>query len=371
MKIRFTPKYLDIKNCKALLPKDESDIVVQQVDQYLESINNGESGHAGLIDELIEHNKKSVGEPFRLFISQNLIDVCLSVISISGVNKVSTLNSVIDVLVREPSKLQLEFNNEKGTYWKVIIPLQFLLKGWGEADKGYQCYHHTIVENIKPAVITKTPLGMSEKHPEPHELENLKQYTYFGITGRNWLKRFSEHLGEIRRGSNKRFHQAWREFMGIQDVLYISTLVDVNYTYEKVMQWEEWAVDEHGTVASPNILNMIAGGFKGLRELHKLGITKRVNITLKERDKAIEEYARRCPRKGIPAPWMAKYWGIDENYLNYINKREDTLSDEQVREIRKLSKNGMSAEDITNEVNARNVDQVKRVLAGKTYNRVH
>lgn len=370
MKIKFKPKYLDINNCVALLPKDEFNIVVQQVDKYLEEINNVDSDQVGLVDALIKQNKKSVGKPSRLLLSQNIIDICLSVLSISGDNKVKTLNSIIGVLTNEPSKLHLEFNNEKGTYWKVIIPIQFLLKGWGDADKGYQCYHHTIAENIKPVVVTQTKFGMSAKYPKPHELENLKEYTYFGITGRNWLKRFSEHLGEIRRGSNKKFHQAWREFIGIQDVLYTSTLVDVNYTYEKVMQWEEWVVDDQGTVASPNILNMIPGGFKGLRELHKLGITNRENITLKERDKAIEEYVRQYPRKGIPAPWMAKYWGIDENYLNYINKREDTLSDEKVRKIRLLEKMGRSPEEILKEVGARNVRQVKDVISRKHYGRV-
>lgn len=40
MKINFKPKYLDAKNCVALLPKDEFNIVVQQLDKYLESINS-------------------------------------------------------------------------------------------------------------------------------------------------------------------------------------------------------------------------------------------------------------------------------------------------------------------------------------------
>ena len=363
-------KYLDQSNCKALLPKDEFNIVVHQLDEYLDNINNGGSGHEGLIDELIQHNKKSTGKLFRLIQRPGLIDICLSVVSITGNNRVQTLNSVIKILPNEPIKFQLEFNNENGTYWKVIIPMQYLLKEWGDADKGFQCYHHTIVENIKPAVISKTTFGMTEKNPTQNDLENLKQYTYFGITGRNWLQRLTEHLGEMRRGSNKKFHHAWRELIGMQDVLYTSTLVNVNYTYDKAMEWEEWAVDNHGTVASPHILNMIAGGLKGLRELHKLGITKRVNITLKERDRAIEEYAKRYPRKGIPAPWMKEYWKEYENYKNYIDKRSDTLSVDQVRQIRTLNKMGWSPDEIVEEVGARNVRQVKDVISGKYYSDV-
>ena len=360
-------KYLDESNCKELLPKDEFNIVVLQLDQYLENINQGGSGDTGLVDALIKINKDTIGKSSRLYLKENLIDIGLSVVCIAGDNRVRTLNSSIPVLMNEPSKLHLEYNNEKGTYWKLIIPLQYLLKGWGDANKGYQCYHHTIVENIKPAVISKTPFGTTEKYPSQNDLKNLKQYTYFGITGRNWLKRLSEHLGEIRRGSNKKFHQAWRDVIGIQDVLYTSTLVNVNYSYEKAMQWEEWAVDEHGTASSPNILNMIAGGFKGFQELHKLGITKRINIKLKERDKALEEYAKRYPRKGIPAPWVKEYWKDYDNYKNYINKRSDTLSDDQVRHIRALNKIGKSPNEIVGEVGARNIRQVKDVISGKYY----
>ncbi len=136
--------FLDESNCKALLPKDEFTIVLCQLDEYLENINQGGSGHIGLIDNLIQHNKKSTGKLFRLRISPNLIDIGLSVLSITGDNRVRTLNSSIPVLGNEPCKLHLEQNNENGTYWKIIIPLQYLLKEWGNANKGYQCYHHTI-----------------------------------------------------------------------------------------------------------------------------------------------------------------------------------------------------------------------------------
>ena len=86
-------KYLDINNCKALLPKDEYNIVVQQVEKYLENINSGGSGHKGLIDALIKKNKDSKKEQFRLYQNQNLIDICLSILSKSGSNKVTTFNS--------------------------------------------------------------------------------------------------------------------------------------------------------------------------------------------------------------------------------------------------------------------------------------
>ena len=96
----------------------------------------------------------------------------------------------------------------------------------------------------------------------------LKEYYYFGITGRNWLLRFREHIGEVRRGSHKKFHQAWRENFGMEKVLYVSTLMYVNFTKDEAMYWEENTIVSDGTVTGSHGLNMIAGGYKGLRELY-------------------------------------------------------------------------------------------------------
>jgi hypothetical protein len=40
---------------------------------------------------------------------------------------------------------------------------------------------------------------------------------------------------------------------------------------------------------------MIPGGFKGLRFLHKLGVTTKVNVSLEEREQAISEFIRQNP----------------------------------------------------------------------------
>ena len=41
--------------------------------------------------------------------------------------------------------------------------------------------------------------------------------------------------------------------------------------------------------AGLNGLNMIAGGFKGQRELHKLGLISKKRVSLEERERAIDE----------------------------------------------------------------------------------
>ena len=137
------------------------------------------------------------------------------------------------------------------------------------------------------------------------------------------------------------------------------------------MNWEEGMVDKHETATGPHGLNMIPGGFKGLRLLHELRITDRVNIPLEERDKAIGEYIRQHPRKGIPNPVIAAWWKDDSNYLRNIEARKKAFSPNQVRQIRKLHEMGWSIPEIAKEVGALTQVQVKNVLVGRTYKRVH
>jgi hypothetical protein len=75
------------------------------------------------------------------------------------------------------------------------------------------------------------------------------------------------------------------------------------------------------------------------------------------------------PRKGLPAPWVAEKWKDPEWAVAQICGREDCLSVDQVRAIRELAK-GHPVEEISSRIGARNVEQVRRVLDGKTYTRV-
>jgi hypothetical protein len=109
----------------------------------------------------------------------------------------------------------------------------------------------------------------------------------------------------------------------------------LNASFEAAMAWEELYVDKWSL--APKGFNMIPGGFKGLRFLHKHRITDRVGIPLKERDRAIVEYVRQNPRKGIPNPFMSELLEGDDFYLRVIEARDKTLTPDQVRETRKLA----------------------------------
>jgi hypothetical protein len=353
MKTRF----LDARNCHALLPKGTGLSFVQRLEECLANINSAEGPLSGQVDRLIHHNQKTIDT------SVGYDRLIASPVEVGQMSFLS--EGVVNVRAAErtmpgPAHLHTSLIYEDGTMWKTIIPLQFVLKGWGNAKEGHQCYVHTITHNLNKV--------RTQEDWMKRMLADEDEYYYVGITGRDWLLRFSEHMGEMRRGSRKRFHNMWRESIGMNDVCFVSSLLNVNLSYEDAMNWEEEHVEKYAY--GPHGMNMISGGFKGLRELHKMRITDRVDITLEERDRAIGEYLRQNPRKGVPNPFVAELWKDDAHYLKVMESNPRTLSADQVRAIRELDAGGMSVEDITEKVGALNEIQVKKVIAGITYKRV-
>jgi hypothetical protein len=232
----------------------------------------------------------------------------------------------------------------------ISVPLQALMVGYGDVAEGHQGYCHSITFFDQNGGV-------------------LEQWYYIGITSRNWLERMEEHVQEMRSGSNKRFHAAWRTYAGDSRVMLGSELVIINHSFDGVMDWEEEQVDIH--MAGGTSLNMIPGGHKGLRFLHEHRVTTSDNISLEDRDNAISEYVRRVGiRAGVPNLLLAKLWRDDEFYLKVLAGRTDVLTPGQVVAIRQLAAEGKDEHLICETVRARNVEQVKRVLAGKTYKRI-
>jgi hypothetical protein len=350
-------KFLSARNCHVLLPNVGNLPFIRKLEDCLLGINNSPGELSGSIDALIRRNERTLN---KLKGSKRL---CFSSIDVAQ-NSVITNRDIHTVAITSPespyAQFHLSLQFENGIIWKIIIPLQFLLKGWGDANAEHQCYIHTIAQNMD-----KIPSLRDWKARREHDSD---EYFYVGITGRNWLLRFSEHIGEMHRGSRKRFHSAWRESLGLEKVLFISILKEVNLSFTDAMNWEEKHVDK--IAYGPQGLNMIPGGFKGLKYLHKLRVINRTDLTLEERDAALESYIRENPRKGIPNPFISELWKDDEFYLKVIEARPKTLSPEQVRKIRELGDRGMLADEIVDEVEALNIIQVKNVLAGRTYQRI-
>ncbi|MDY7024980.1 MAG: hypothetical protein SVC26_01395 [Pseudomonadota bacterium] len=245
----------------------------------------------------------------------------------------------------------LKYNTYQGTEWSISFPVQVVMKGFKTIPDCHYGYSHSI--------------SLLDKDGNPTD----PQHHYIGITKRNWLKRMGEHFNEIRKGSNKTFHKAWRDFAGRKDVLLSSELITLNHTYDQIMDWEEWAVDAQ--MEAGTSLNMIPGGKKGLKFLHKHRLISDQNISLDEREKAIREYQKTNPRLGIPNLIISELWKDEEYAQRIICGAEGRLSAEQVRKIRDLNENSIPVEKITEMVGAKNRLQVERVLAGKTYSRIH
>lgn len=351
-------RFLDARNCHALMPRGHGLSLVQRLEVCLGQINDSNGALRGSIDHLIKRNEKTRSQSCG---SKRLIESPVEVGQFSDVESRWVNTRAIQRPYLGPANLHTIQAYGEGLAWKSIIPLQFLLKGWGDANSGHQCYLHTISHNLSQVKTFEDWRARVEA--------DLDEYYYVGITGRNWLLRLGEHIREMHRGSRKRFHAVWRESLGLSDVLFVSSLIDINLAFEDAMDWEELHVDKFAY--GPNGLNMIPGGFKGLRHLHMHGTIARQNISLEERDRAVAEYLRKNPRKGIPNPFMAELWKDDDYYLRVIEARPKTLSGKQVRLIRRLAAEGKSTEEIAEEAGALNETQVKNVIAGRTYRRIH
>ena len=349
-------RFLDKRNCHALLPMGHGLPTLQRLEECLRQINDKQGAYRGLIDKLIRQNKDTIHKARG---AQRLLPIHIDIAQGLNISERSVRTEVREMPRRDPVLLHTFIEPEEGVSWKTMIPLQFLLKGWGDANAGHQCYVHSISKGLPRIGSIEQMMALQQRDDN--------SYYYVGITGRNWLERLSEHMAATRRGTKRRFYEALRESVGWQDVLYSSSLIDINLTYEDAMNWEEMYVDR---VANDQYgLNMIPGGFKGLQYLHKLGVTKKVNVSLEEREQAISEFIRQNPRKGIPNPFVKEWWEDDEHYEQVNEANPKRLSVDQRKEIVRLHSEGVPVSEIAKQIGALNEKQVQKFLSGKTYKR--
>ncbi len=253
----------------------------------------------------------------------------------------------------------------QGHIWRISVPIQYLMKGFPIRPHGHMGYYHGFTLNHPDDFLKQ----WQKDHPTFEGIPTESRYAYVGITSRNWLVRMKEHIHGIESGENKTFYSAWRQFAKDDRVDFNSELIVMNQTYEDIMDWEEKRVDVE--MAAGRALNMIPGGFRGIRELHKLGLLGTKNPTLKERDAAVAAAERANPRAGVPNLLMSELWKDDEYASKVICGGDGRLSVEQVRSARDLNSLGVPIEKITEKINALNVRQVERLLSGYTYSRIH
>jgi hypothetical protein len=246
----------------------------------------------------------------------------------------------------------------------VSVPLQCILRNWGNVLNGHMIYEH----------------NLSAMDNADFQFQSI---SYIGLTSRNWQTRYKEHQRDALTGSELLFHTSLASVIDQDSVTQrgmgpfeivrkgaclLSELQYINLSYEEAMEYEEFMVER--STLHPKGLNMIPGGFAGTKFLHKLGYLKKDRATVDDRDFAAAKYLRESPTKKMSAPWVQNNWAKDEFYEGVIFKRSNTLNKEQVLSIRKYGDDwNFEVEVIANLVGA-NIRQVRDVLSGKYYSRV-
>lgn len=382
-------KFLERENALALLPISAASVA--EVDAALDGLNQGEhGGTAGSIERLMRINKATrfntkswgrlkQGSVVKLAASYSFItfeeegDASEDyVFSFHAFQHASPQAPMLLVSFDRCSGARpADLVTPRETYVLsrrvVSIPLQCVLKHWGDPTRGHMIYEHDI-----------SPMD----HASPDLHEKFGSARYIGLTSRNWQTRYREHQRDALTGSELLFHTTLASVFpdgGISQVgmgpfeivrrglCLTSELEYVNLSYEEAMQVEEILVER---TLNPAGLNMIPGGFAGIKLLHKLGFLKRPKATVEERNLATANYILQQQRIRNPAPWVSDQWQTDDYYERVVLNRANTLSREQIHTIRKFGLEWRFAPEVIARLAGANLRQVRDILSGKYYSRV-
>jgi hypothetical protein len=197
----------------------------------------------------------------------------------------------------------------------VTIPMNYIVDQEMSLQNQYVVYCHTI-----------TPSLFDEK-------SNANGMNYIGITKQGWRKRFAQHLSNAAAGSPLLFHRALRDHYRLSRVC-VHYILTVTEDEKSAMDAEEEFVrgtndpDVLGrftgieTFAAgtlyPKGLNMIPGGYEGLRVLHKLGALQHDRaVDIDRREENLIKVMRQGEREGKANPLLASLW-LDEAYATKI-----------------------------------------------------
>lgn len=198
--------------------------------------------------------------------------------------------------------------------------------------------------------------------------ESIKGASYIGITKRGWRTRWAEHVRSANSGSHYRFHQAIRQWHGVAGAT-LHAIVACGLSEQQAMAAEEEAIRRD--TLYPNGLNMVPGGNAGLAYLRQIGaIGASERVAPDDRQTVINRFFERATRKGLPNPLAAANWLSPDYAEKVICAGPDRLKPQQIRDARYFASMGRDAADIAQQVGARNVLQVQRLLTGSTYSRI-
>jgi hypothetical protein len=273
-----------------------------------------------------------------------------------------------------------------------ITPLEYLL-GFNEKnvlkDGSYQLYSHTILSSDNQAVINKRTEVISDGDgygslPALRRFHRDNSRIYVGITRRTWQERYRQHCRDMGRGSNLLFHRALRgEFCSIGCIEHI--VERAGLTEQQAFEIEEKEVEKRSLHSLfPNGLNMIPGGYAGLKFVRhfaaRTGYTLRGELTADGVESVLADVQRHSLHRnfntsdaGRVNAEIARLWAEDVGYrINVMTGHQKRFSFRQIQATRIWHASGWPKEKILEnlqniderEINA---DQLERLLQGETY----
>ena len=121
----------------------------------------------------------------------------------------------------------------------------------------------------------------------------------------------------------------------------------------------------------PKGLNMIPGGYAGLKALHKMrALQDGQPIDPEQRDLLLEAALEREKKEGRLNPLLAAHWNDDDYAEKIICGPEGRLKPDQIAQARMLNFLGRDVPEIRSVVGAKNERQISNLLAGRTYSRI-
>jgi hypothetical protein len=273
-----------------------------------------------------------------------------------------------------------------------IVPLEYLI-GFNEKavllEGSYQLYSHNILPLDKNKVFAGQ-IDAVTKTQDYSKLLSTQRYfqnsalVYVGITKKTWQHRYRQHCSDSQRGSNLLFHRALRGEMGAIGV--IEHIVErAGLTERQAMEIEEKEVEKRSLHSLyPNGLNMIPGGYAGLKCIHhfaaRTGFVMKRELTADTVESILVEVQRHTFEKHFKTAVMervnaeiARLWAEDIGYrVSVMTNRQNRLSYRQIQAARIWYASGWLTEKILE--NLRKLDsreiseeQLERFLRGETY----
>lgn len=197
-----------------------------------------------------------------------------------------------------------------------------------------------------------------------------KYRSYVGITKCGWAARWRQHVCSANNGSPYLFHDAIRQ-MHPRCVMRHS-VHGCGLSYEAAMKLEEEIVAELSLF--PRGLNMIPGGFAGIRFLGQRGFHGVTEKTWEHRSKLVREFRNHCERNRLPDPLLSarlsSVWKSDDYAASVICSNPNNFDLERVREARLLASFDWTTEQIAERFSCKPA-RVDRLIRGDTYARVH